>query len=79
VRLAALNLREISRVYLEGGWFWDSGIPCFHLNSRVSYFLLECHLFCVNSVEFSHFSDTSEKTMDSMVCLGSTREVISDT
>jgi len=30
------------------GWFWggswDSGIPCFHLNSRVSYFSTKCHL-----------------------------------
>jgi len=30
----------------------NSGIPCFHLNSRVSHFIHKCHLR-VNSVEFN--------------------------
>jgi len=53
VRLAALDLMEISEVDLEGPGL-DPGIseiPGFHLNSRVSHFLSKCHLFCVNSVE----------------------------
>jgi len=48
VRLAALDLREISGVDLEGPGL-DPGIsdiPCFTLNSRVSYFMLKCHLPC---------------------------------
>jgi len=46
VRLAALNLREISVVDL-GGLGPESVISenlGFHLNSRVSHFHLECHL-----------------------------------
>jgi len=48
VRLAALNLEEIS----VGGSGWsrtrigDSENLVFHLNSRVSHFLPECYLLC---------------------------------
>jgi len=40
VRLTALDLRGISGVDLEVSGLdpWDSWIPCFHLNSRVSHF-----------------------------------------
>jgi len=42
VRLAALDLREISGVDLESPWLDPGilGILCFHLNSRGSHFLL---------------------------------------
>jgi len=46
VRLAALDLRGISVVDLDGSRL-DPGIldfPCFHLNSRVFSFLHQCHL-----------------------------------
>jgi len=48
VSLAALNLRVISGVDLEGSEL-DLGIPeipCFHLNSRVSHFLHNVTFLC---------------------------------
>jgi len=46
VRLAALDLREISEMDLDGsgGGSWDSWISVFHLNSRVLTFLFKYHL-----------------------------------
>jgi len=54
VRLAALDLMEISGVDLEGSGLdpWILGFPRVHLNSRVSHFLSNVTFFCVNSVEF---------------------------